>query len=76
MTPIAAPEAWLDHTFTKRLAKHLVSQQHQALVNLLGACRESSDPKVTKRLAEWEQIGSFLKQLEEVNADGSTDGDD
>lgn len=77
MTPIEKVQRdWLEHGFTCRLRKHVEEQRDNALRLLLSVCRESSDPKVTRRFADYEQIGSFLSQLGKERADGSDDGDD
>jgi hypothetical protein len=77
VTPIEKVQKdWLAHGFTCRLRKHIEEQHGIALKQLLSVCRESSDPKVTRRFADYEQIGSFLSQLGKERADGSDDGDD
>lgn len=77
MTPITgASNDWINHGFTCRLRRELEAQADTALKTLLADCRKSSDAQVTKRLAEYEQLRSFLAQLGKEATDGSDDGDD
>ena len=77
MTPLdKVPREWLGHEFTFRLRKHWEEQKELALRALFTVARASSDPKVTRRLEAYEQIGSCLAQLGKEHADGSDDGDD
>lgn len=77
MTPIEkVPLDWMEHGFTEKLRRHLADQQKNALAALISECRQSSDPKVTRRLAAYEEIASFLGQLARERSDGRADGDD
>jgi hypothetical protein len=77
MTPLEkVPVDWLEHGFTSLLRKHLTEQADNALKQLLSVCRESDDPKVSRRFADYDQLRSFLSQLGKERAHGSDDGDD
>lgn len=78
MSPIEkVPRDWLEHGFTCLLRRRLEEQQRAALAALIAVARESSDPKVTKKCADYEQLGSFLGQLgkERADDDDRADGD-
>lgn len=77
MTPLDKIQRdWLEHGQTALLRKHVAEQQEIAFRHLLAVCRESDDPKVTRRAEAYEQIGSFLAQLGKERADARDDGDD
>jgi hypothetical protein len=73
---MGATSDWINHGFTCRLRRELETQSETALKALLAECRKSQDAQVTKRLAEYEQLRSFLAQLGKEAIDGSDDGDD
>jgi len=77
MTPIDKVQRdWLEHGQTALLRRHIEEQRDNSLKQLLSVCRESSDPKVTRRFAEYEERSSFLSQLGKERSHGSDDGDD
>lgn len=77
MTPIpGATRDWVEHGFTCRLRKEIEVQVDQAFERLITECRKSSDSNVTRRLADYEQMRSFLAQLGREMIDASDDGDD
>lgn len=77
MTPVQHPPSdWLGHGFTAKLRRSLEEQLENAFRNLIADSKASTDPKVTKRVAEYEQMRSFLEQLRAETSDGRPDGDD
>lgn len=61
----AEQQEWLQHDFTKHAARELRAVEvPNQLVQLLGAARVSSDPKVREAVADYESLLKVIEFLE------------
>lgn len=55
---------WMRHEFSARQLAHVRNALGPALASLIGACRDSSDARVQRALARFEQLDSMRRLLE------------
>ena len=77
MTELKGPDAheWAAHRCTRQLTADLKGDQDKALVDLLSACRASTDPRVTAAAMRYEYTKSMLKAMEPKPGGNDDDSD-
>jgi hypothetical protein len=55
---------WTRHDYSQRKLSQTRAHQATALGTLLGECRQTSDPKVARALARYEQLNALREMLE------------
>jgi hypothetical protein len=55
---------WTRHDYSQRKLTQVRGHQDTALGTLLGECRQTSDPKVARALARYEQLTALREMVE------------